>query len=188
MRTATRWIPLAALLVLAGCERNPVSPDDFTPRSNVVIRDPRMFAPIAVEAPRWLVLRDDGLYNDQGRRRLSRQRVNALHIDKAFELHRRVKLGLLTQKPARTAAARAISSGAPKSGTAIEVGSPSRAFRPNLTLRPPTAPRLAVAADDPCFFDATIWCANELGGELGTGASGGVWRRPGRSSSRRRYS
>ena len=37
----------------------------------------------------------------------------------------------------------------------------------------PTGPRLAVAADDPCFFDATIWCSNEFGGELGTGASGG---------------
>jgi hypothetical protein len=32
---------------------------------------------------------------------------------------------------------------------------------------------LAVAADDPCFFDATIWCSNEYGGELGGGGSGG---------------
>jgi hypothetical protein len=31
----------------------------------------------------------------------------------------------------------------------------------------------AVAADDPCFFDATVWCENEYGGEIGGGGSGG---------------
>lgn len=31
----------------------------------------------------------------------------------------------------------------------------------------PGLPKFAVAADDPCMFDATVWCANSFGGELG---------------------
>ena len=109
------------------------------------------------------------------KKRLSRGLVNKYGIDRAFEVHRQAKLLILEvraktghAKPAFSTGVSQLSLGADgdRNGSSIHL------------LSPPIGPRLAVAADDPCMFDATVWCENEYGGELeglggGSTASGG---------------
>lgn len=173
MRTRTRWINVAAVLLLVGCESHPFAPDESTFVQARVSRQDVASEPVALGAPRWLILRPDGMYDDQGRRRLSRAKVNALHIDQAFELHRKAKLQWINQG-ARSSRRDHGSVARPSANAATAtIANPQLTIRPNVILTAPSGPRLAVAADDPCFFDATIWCSNEYGGELGGGGSGG---------------
>jgi hypothetical protein len=74
---------------------------------------------------------------------MSPARVRALRVDRVFEMHRQDKLERLQRAASRH------------------------------TIPVPGEVSHAVAADDPCFFDATVWCQNEYGGELGGGAGGG---------------
>ena len=183
MRWKTRWLPLAILL-LVGCDSNPVGPDDATLAATISRSEPVIAPSFEIrrpDAPRWLQIRGDGLYDDQGVRRLSAERVHSLGIDKAFELHRKAKLEWLKEREKKastgtTSAGQLIRLSTNATREAIRPGSPTaaRVLRPaSRTLTVPTSVSRAVAADDPCFFDATIWCTDEYGGELGGGAAGG---------------
>jgi hypothetical protein len=126
-----------------------------------------------MEQPRWLTMRADGIYDDQGRRRITRGRANALHLDRIFELHRAAKAEIIRRRESqRGVSSEAPSLGFPTSGT-------SSALRGSLSvnssglLRGITGPRPMVAAGDPCYFDATLWCANSYGSELGIAVGSG---------------
>ena len=172
MRWKTQWIPLT-LLLLAACEANPVSPDHARPVANVVAQNQvivRTTSP-SVTGARLLRLEADGLYDGQRRQIMSLERVRRLHVDRAFELHRQAKLAWLKERGRSAAPKRSISS----DRFAPDLRGISQSPTPTITPRllDPRGPSLAVAADDPCFFDATVWCSGEEGGELGPLGTGG---------------
>ena len=93
MNYQSRLAILAAVTVLAGCESNPMGPG--APRTADPAMERGEGTPTrSTYRPRWLTLREDGLYDDQGTRRMSRGRVNQVHLDRVFEQHRALK-GLL---------------------------------------------------------------------------------------------
>lgn len=171
-----RWAQLVAVVVaMVGCDSHPLAPDGARAATNPRSEQVMSTAP-TIGAARWLTLRSDGLYDELGHRRMSREKANALHMDKVFELHRQAKLDWLHQSD------RGFAGGQSKAKNLNEPRYTARTqilgARSRLSIPAPVGPRLAVAADDPCFFDARVWCNNELGGELpmpsGGGAGGGT--------------
>lgn len=167
-----RWAQLGAVvMVMVGCDSHPLAPDGAGTRKDVRAEQTAAVA-TAMPAARWLTLRSDGLYDDQGRRRLSRERVKALHIDNAFELHRQAKAEWLNQSAKGSTRVQGTTTHS-RRALATSATNQILRVRANLSLSVPSGPRLAVAADDPCFFDARVWCSNELGGELPMASGGG---------------
>jgi len=163
----------ATLVLLFACSTDPVGPNnDGRSIRTVAIQDGRPSIDSASEHVKWLQLRPDGLYDDQGRLRFDRKTVARLKIDKAFEIHRQMKLHMIKRfgEELRKRAFRY----QPQPALIAQRLTPGQT---SLSLAPPTAPRFAVAWDDPCMFDATVMCENEYGGEIesmfGSGSAGG---------------
>ena len=174
MRWKTRWIPLAVLIAI-GCDNTPLAPDDSTPPAAAVTTEQIVAHETnwqQSDTPRWLQLRPDGLYDDRGMRRLSSERVRQLGIDRAFELHRQTKTVWLKERQKAVLTVGTSSTVDQRMAPAGKVAR-ARTVSPGIARRltVPISPRLAVASDDPCFFDASIWCSNEYGGELGGGGA-----------------
>jgi hypothetical protein len=132
---------LAAMLMMTACASpdSPTAPDGASPSVSATSNH----AILGIGSRKALRIAEEGVYDGTGRLVISRERVEHSHLREAFETHRRIKLLLIRLAQASVAAHPT----APSFSRATTDG-----------VLGPSGPRYLLAQDDPCQFDATVWC------------------------------